>query len=107
METHHINCIIKGDDSGMSSKKKAIRQRILESAQIPEDLSRGAILLQITGREEVYIENFRGILEYTDCGILILGKQGRILIEGRHLQIPFYNSEEMKITGQIDQIRYL
>ena len=33
METHHINCIIKGDDSGMSSKKKAIRQRILESAQ--------------------------------------------------------------------------
>ena len=72
METHHINCIIKGDDSGMSSKKKAIRQRILESAQI-----------------------------------LILGKQGRILIEGRYLQIPFYTSEEMKITGQIDQIRYL
>ena len=98
METHHINCIIKGDDSGMSSKKKAIRQRILESAQIPEDLSRGAVLLQITGREEVYIENFRGILEYTDC---------RILIEGRYLQIPFYTSEEMKITGQIDQIRYL
>ena len=85
----------------MSSKKKAIRQRILESAQIPEDLSRGAVLLQITG------ENFRGILEYTDCGILILGKQGRILIEGRYLQIPFYTSEEMKITGQIDQIRYL
>ena len=78
METHHINCIIKGDDSGMSSKKKAIRQRILESAQIPEDLSRGAVLLQITGREEVYIENFRGILEYTDCGILILGKQASI-----------------------------
>ena len=110
METHHINCIIKGDDSGMSSKKKAIRQRILESAQIPEDLSRGTVLLQITGIfviEEVYIENFRGILEYTDCGILILGKQGRILIEGRYLQIPFYTSEEMKITGQIDQIRYL
>ena len=59
METHHINCIIKGDDSGMSSKKKAIRQRILESAQIPEDLSRGAVLLQITGREEVYIGDFR------------------------------------------------
>ena len=108
LETHHINCIIKGDDSGMSSKKKAIRQRILESAQIPEDLSRGAVLLQITGREEVYIENFMGgFLEYTDCGILILGKQGRILIEGRYLQIPFYTSEEMKITGQIDQIRYL
>ena len=42
-----------------------------------------------------------------DSGFLILGKQGRILIEGRYLQIPFYTSEEMKITGQIDQIRYL
>ena len=79
----------------MSSKKKAIRQRILESAQIPEDLSRGAVLLQITGREEVYIENFRGILEYTDCGILILGKQGRILIEGRYLHPLFIRRQKL------------
>ena len=93
----------------MSSKKKAIRQRILESAQIPEDLSRGAVLLQITGREEVYIEKFHGgILEYTDCGNFDPREAGK---DFDRRQIPsdsdFIPQKRWKITGQIDQIRYL
>ncbi|MFR0755715.1 MAG: YabP/YqfC family sporulation protein [Hominisplanchenecus sp.] len=91
----------------MSSKKESDPAAYFRICPDTGGSLKRAVLLQITGREEVYIENFRGILEYTDCGILILGKQGRILIEGRYLQIPFYTSEEMKITGQIDQIRYL
>ena len=91
----------------MSSKKRSLAQRILVSAQIPEDLSESALLFQVTGRQEAYIENYKGILEYTDSRILLLGKHCRLSIEGKHLMIPFYTAEEMKITGQIDQIRYL
>lgn len=82
-------------------------QRILVSAQIPEDLSESALLFQVTGRQEAYIENYKGILEYTDSRILLLGKHCRLSIEGKHLMIPFYTAEEMKITGQIEHISYL
>ena len=91
----------------MSSKKRSLAQRILVSAQIPEDLSESALLFQVTGRQEAYIENYKGILEYTDSRILLLGKHCRLSIEGKHLMIPFYTSEEMKITGQIEHISYL
>ena len=91
----------------MSSKKRPVYKKLLESAQIPEDLSEGAILLHATGRREAYIENYKGILEYTDTRILLIGKQCRLLIEGKHLRIPFYTSDEMKITGYIEHISYL
>ena len=91
----------------MSSKKKSLTQRILTSAQIPEDLSENALLFQVTGRQEAYIENYKGILEYTDSRILLLGKQCRLSVEGKHLAILFYTAEEMKITGQIERISYL
>lgn len=91
----------------MSSKKRSLAQRILVSAQIPEDLSESALLFQVTGRQEAYIENYKGILEYTDSRILLLGKHCRLSIEGKHLIIPFYTAEEMKITGQIEHISYL
>ena len=91
----------------MSSKKRSLAQRILVSAQIPEDLSESALLFQVTGRQEAYIENYKGILEYTDSRILLLGKHCRLSIEGKHLMIPFYTAEEMKITGQIEHIIYL
>lgn len=91
----------------MSSKKRSLAQRILVSAQIPEDLSESALLFLVTGRQEAYIENYKGILEYTDSRILLLGKHCRLSIEGKHLMIPFYTAEEMKITGQIEHISYL
>ena len=91
----------------MSSKKRSLQQRLLESARIPEDLSEGAVLFQVTGRQEAYIENYKSILEYTDSRILLLGKHCRLAIEGRHLTIPFYTAEEMKVTGQIEHISYL
>lgn len=91
----------------MNSRKRPVYQRLLESVQVPEDLLDGAILLQVTGRQEAYIENYKSILEYTDTRIMLLGKQGRLEIEGKHLTIPFYTSEEMKITGYIEHISYL
>ena len=91
----------------MSSKKRSLAQRILVSAQITEDLSESALFFQVTGRQEAYIENYKGILEYTDSRILLLGKHCRLSIEGKHLMIPFYTAEEMKITGQIEHISYL
>lgn len=91
----------------MSSKKKPVYKKLMESAQIPEDLAEGAILLQVTGRKEAYIENYRGIIEYTDTRIRLAGRHCRLEIEGRQLTIPFYTAEEMKITGYIEHISYL
>lgn len=91
----------------MNVRKRPVYQKFLESANVPEELLDGAVLLQVTGKKEAYIENYKSILEYTDTRIMLLGKQGKLEIAGKHLKIPFYTAEEMRITGCIEHINYL
>ena len=43
-----------------------IKEDLVESLELPKDLMYGAVLVSITGQQEVLIENYRGILEYTN-----------------------------------------
>lgn len=91
----------------MSSKTKSLYHKISAVAQLPRDLSDGAVLVTVTGQEEVCIENYRGIIEYTDSRLLLLTKNCRLEILGSRLFISYYTGEEMKVTGHIGQINYL
>ena len=79
---------------------------IFEKLNLPKDITRGAFILTAIGNRELYIENYKGILEYTRDCIRIQGKNTYILIEGRNLTIDHYTEEEMMIKGQIFSIQY-
>ena len=66
----------------------------------------GAAIVTVTGRSEVLISNYKGILEYEDSFIKVQTKNCRILISGSHLVIDYYTNEEMKIMGFIHKIGY-
>ena len=53
------------------------------------------------------MENYRGLLEYTDQTILLQGKNCQVCFEGKGLSIDYYTNEDMKISGCIQCIRYL
>ena len=55
---------------------------------------------------EATIENYRGILEYTDTLLRIQTKVGQIHIEGNGLQIEYYSNDEMKVIGEIKVLRF-
>lgn len=73
---------------------------------MPKDVIFGVPLITMTGNSEVCIENYRGILEYTDKLIRIQTKLGKIHVTGRNLQIEFYTNDEMKIVGHIIMIEF-
>ena len=77
---------------------------MLEAMQVPPDLSRRDCIMTLYGSCELCIENYRHILEYQDEKIRILTKHGRISICGKRLLISSYTSDEMYITGQIQEI---
>lgn len=88
------------------SKQKHLKQQVVETLELPKDLFFGAVMLTVTGREEVIVENYKGILEYTTESIRLQTKNCRLLLNGKNLKIVYYTNEEMKITGFIDQITY-
>ncbi len=77
-----------------------------DKLQLPKDITHGSFILTAIGNEELYIENYKGILEYNENCIRIQGKNTYILIEGRHLKIDHYTEEDMLIKGRIMSIQY-
>ena len=65
-------------------KQTAIRAKeaFTESLRLPRDVMLGASILTLIGDTELLVENYRGILEYTQECILLQGKHSRIRIEG-------------------------
>jgi len=92
-----------------NKKKNSSRTKefIVESLKIPRDIVMGDSILTVTGNVSAHIENYRGILEYTNCHILIQGKNCQICFEGKGLYIDYYTNEDMKISGCISSIRYI
>lgn len=83
------------------------KELIVESLKLPKDTMLGAAIVTITGNREAFIENYKGILEYTTESIVLQGKNAKICFEGSSLSIDYYTNEDMKISGKIDALRYI
>lgn len=82
-------------------RQDGLGHRIERAVEVPKDISLGAPILTLIGYNEVCVENYRGIIEYTDAFIRIQTKIGQIRITGKRLQIEYYTNDEMKVTGKI------
>lgn len=83
-----------------------MKNRVSDAVNIPKDVILGVPLFRLIGREEFYIENYRGILEYTDTLIRIQTKIGQVQLSGCKLEIVYYTNDEMKVVGRIDKLEF-
>ena len=83
------------------------KELIVESLKLPKDTMLGAAIVTVTGNREAFIENYKGIIEYTTESIVLQGKNCKICFEGKRLSIDYYTNEDMKISGSIDAVRYI
>lgn len=91
-----------------SDKKESgtFRYRVAEASNMPKDVVLGVPIVTIVGEFEINIENYRGIIEYTDTVIRVKVKNGQIKITGKGLQIDYYTNDDMRITGKTNKIEY-
>lgn len=83
------------------------KNHISDTLKLPKDLAKGEALIGLTGREEVYIENYKGILECTPEAVMIATGKCRVRIVGKNLKVDYYTDDEMKIEGFLQQILFL
>ncbi len=92
----------------MKKKEKTPKKEmIMESLQLPKDICLGSLRVTMTGNKEAWIENYRGILEYTETNILLQAKTCQVCFEGTGLSVDYYTNEDMKISGCISCVKYL
>ena len=87
-------------------KRESRKEAIIESLKLPKDICMGALKVTLTGNREAWIENYRGILEYTESVILLQARTCQVCFEGTGLTVDYYTNEDMKISGCIRCVRY-
>ena len=98
---------------GIDTKKKKVEPRLscLEGISyhlnLPADVIAGAPIITATGRNEICLENYKGIIEYNSSLVKVQTKACKICIEGKQLNILYFTEDEMKITGFIKSINYM
>lgn len=87
-------------------QKQTYLEQLSNRLHLPADILAGAPIITATGRNELCLENYKGIIEFNGNLIKVQTKLCRICIEGKHLNILYFTEDEMRITGYIQAIYY-
>lgn len=90
----------------MERRKEALTKVMAEFLEIPKDLVLDLPKITIIGRNEIFLENHRGIIEYLPNRLRINLTRGFIEIEGADLEIKALMADEISITGVVHSVRY-
>ncbi len=86
--------------------KKRISERAADAWGVPKDVIMNIPRLTISGDKEIYIENHKGILEYTDTEIRISTTMGIVRVCGKNLVIDRIRLEDIVISGCFSRVEY-
>lgn len=73
---------------------------------LPKEVISKIPKLTVTGFDEIFIENFKGILEYEDYYARIKTNIGIISINGFNLKLNQMTEDDILVTGKIGSIEF-
>lgn len=86
--------------------KKGIIEKTSEVLDLPKNLTMQLPRLLLTGHRELFIENYRGILEYGTDTLRISTSGKTVRVCGSALNIKSIASEEITLEGNIDSVSF-
>ena len=87
-------------------KNKSIKRKVSAMLEIPKELALNLPLVTITGSEELLIENYKSVIEYSDDRIRISTSCGVLQIYGHKLLLKHITSEDISVSGTIKKLEY-
>lgn len=87
-------------------KKDAIKNSLAEILELPKDVILDIPKITMIGNLQIYIENHKGIIEYSNNRIRINTKSGVLRIGGKNLILKNIVIEEIVIVGEIDDVQF-
>ncbi|MBJ3773634.1 sporulation protein YqfC, partial [Klebsiella pneumoniae] len=71
---------------------------------MPQDLTMEMPRITMIGQLQMYIENHRGVLWFSNQELRLLLTKGQLLIRGQNLVIRAILPEEVLVEGVVDQV---
>ena len=83
------------------------RRNMTEALELPKEIRLHLPLISFIGQEEVTIENYKGILEYSEETVRIGTAAGVLRLEGQGLCLKQLSAECMVVTGRVEKMEFL
>lgn len=64
------------------------------------------MLITLTGTKEIYVENYKCLLDYKDDLVALQGKKEILLIRGSDFLIDYFAGDGMKIKGCVASLEF-
>lgn len=93
-------------NSGKNEYAKARAERLAELIEVPRDIVLGLPKLIFTGNRELFVENYRGIVQYSDTVIQLNTSEGLVKVSGHSLGIKSIAAEEITLCGNICSLEF-
>lgn len=85
---------------------RGIREAAADAWGLPKDVIMNMPKLSVGGNREIYIENYKGVLEYTPEEIRLSTKIGVVRIQGKNLKIDRIRLRDIFISGYFKLVEY-
>lgn len=85
------------------TERNKIRQKMQTAFELPKELLKNYSRLTVIGGEDVWIENYKSILEYDEEFIRL---SNNISIFGEKLSVAEISSDDILIVGKIRKIEF-
>lgn len=89
-----------------NNKFSKARELFAETFELPKDVVLDIPRISIVGNIQFYVENYRGLIEYSEKSIRLAIRKGEIVINGDGLRIKNINHQEILIEGKIESIYF-
>ena len=89
------------------SKTLLIKNKISKALELPREIVLDLPLISLVGNDELLIENYKGVIEYTTEKMRINTNAGVLRIEGKSLMLKHITSENVLINGKILKFEFL
>lgn len=95
----------------MKKKKKQkegnIKTKICNALEISSDILTDVLRFTINGNSEMWVENYKGVLEYESGQIRLAAKNYEVKIMGEGLEIACITDEQVFIKGSFFSLEYV
>ena len=85
---------------------KKIRKTFTDIFELPTEAASNMPVITVTGNINIIIENYGGIVEFSDEKIVLGVLDGCMKIEGKGLDIKYMNTRCMTVDGKIGSIDF-
>lgn len=95
-------------EGGLVEKRtEIIKKGIADLLELPRDIVLDLPKVTLIGNLQLYIENHKGIIEYSTGIVRINTKSGILVVTGSDLTIRTIVVEEIILVGRIDKVEFL